>query len=241
MISNFNMDNYKKFVTPSAGFILINKPSGPTSHDIINRLRRLTDIKRIGHAGTLDPFASGVLIVAVGREATKKISQFVKMGKEYAATLFLGVQTDTYDREGKIINQSSIDDSRLAIDEIKKTLNSFVGKQQQVPPMFSAKKFKGKKLYQLARKGIEIKRKPADIEIYYIDLVSYDYPVLKIKTNCSSGTYVRTLAHDIGKKLGTGAYLEELERTAIGCYTIAKTIKISEITEENWHNYLINL
>lgn len=218
------------------GFILINKPSGPTSHDIIYKMRKITGIKRIGHAGTLDPFASGLLIVAVGREATREINKFVKLNKKYIATLHLGATTDTYDREG----EKSITNYELTITnlEIERALKEFIGRQKQVPPMYSAKKVKGKKLYRLARKGIEIKREAVDIEIKILETLQYSWPVLKIKCQVSSGTYIRSFAYDIGKKLGCGAYLEELERTAIGDYELDEAVGVEKLNSENWENYL---
>jgi len=216
------MKHYVKNI--KEGLLVINKPSGPTSHDIIDYLRKLTGIKKIGHAGTLDPFASGVLIVAIGRKYTKQISKFVKLDKKYIAKLHLGAESDTYDREGKIaLVKNSI---KPDIKKIKSVLKEFLGKQEQIPPMFSAKKYKGKKLYELARQGIEIKRKPVKINIYDLKLLDYSWPFLTIKVHCSSGTYIRSLAYDIGKKLGCGAYLEELERIAVGNFTIKKAIKI---------------
>ncbi len=206
------------------GLWIINKPSGPTSHDIINYLRKSTGIKKIGHAGTLDPLASGVLIVAVGRKYTKQISQFVKLDKKYIAKLYLGAESDTYDKEGKIIFTKNL--IGPDIKKIKIVLKGFIGEQEQIPPMFSAKKYKGKKLYELARQGIKIKRKPVKINIYDLELLNYSWPFLTIKVHCSSGTYIRSLACDIGKKLGCGAYLEELERTAVGDFTIKEAIKI---------------
>ena len=222
-------------IKKSSGFILVNKPSGPTSHDIINQMRRITGIKKIGHAGTLDPFASGLLIVAIGREATREIDKFVKMDKEYIATLYLGAVSDTHDREGKILDFRF---KILDLDTIKNTLVKFIGEQKQVPPMFSAKKVKGKKLYELARQGIEIEREPVDINIYSIDFLEYEWPLLKIKVRSSSGTYIRSLAYDIGEKLGCGAYLEELERTAIGEFRIENAITAEGVNNENWQNYL---
>nr|MDA3839486.1 tRNA pseudouridine(55) synthase TruB [Patescibacteria group bacterium] len=193
---------------PISGFLLINKKSGPTSHDMVDSLRRITGIRKIGHAGTLDPFATGVLLMAIGRQATKKIDRFVKKDKTYVATLCLGTTTDTYDREGiKIINKGYNVPTKDQIDQI---LSDSEGEQEQIPPMFSAKKVGGKKLYELARKGIEIERKPSFINIYSINLISYTWPVLKIEVRCSTGTYIRSLAYDIGEKLGCGAYLEEL-------------------------------
>lgn len=221
----------------SKRFLLVHKPSGPTSHDIIDKLRKITGIRKIGHAGTLDPFASGLLLVAIGRESTREIFRFVKLDKEYVATLKLGATSDTYDRTGKI-KESSIGHQVLK-KEIERILQRFIGKQNQTPPMFSAKKVKGKKLYELARKGIEIERKPQKIEIYDIKLLSdkssrdpssqAPQDRLKIKINCTSGTYIRTLAHDIGQALGCGAYLQELIRTKIGKYKLEDAIDLSNL------------
>jgi tRNA pseudouridine55 synthase len=219
-----------------SGFILINKPKGPTSHAMINKLRKITGIKKIGHAGTLDPFASGLLIVAIGREATKKINQFVKLNKEYVADVRLGATSDTYDRTGKIVVNENCHITNL--EEIKKVLLSFIGEQEQIPPMFSAKKVNGRKLYDLARKGIEIARKPSLIKIYNIELIKYRWPDLKIKIKCSSGTYIRSIAFDLGEKMRCGAYLEELERTAIGNFELDKANNIDSVFESDWREFL---
>ena len=220
-----------------SGFLLINKPSGPTSHDIIYRLRKITDIKKIGHAGTLDPFASGLLIVAIRREATREIAKFVKLDKTYIAQLNLGAMSDTYDRTGKI-QELGIRNQELGIKKIKKVLKKFEKEQKQVPPMYSAKKVKGKKLYELARKGIEIKRKPVDINIHYIKILKFAYPKLIIETRVSSGTYIRSLAHDIGQTLGCGAYLKKLERTEIGKYKLKNAKKLINLNKNNWEKHL---
>lgn len=221
-----------------SGFILINKPVGPTSHTIVNKLRRITSIKKIGHAGTLDPFADGLLILAIGRESTKKISNFVKLDKEYVASLILGATTDTYDNEGTIKRFNSQISQYPIKDEILAVLESFLGKQAQIPPMFSAKKVQGQKLYELARQGIEIERQPSQIEIFSIELMEYNYPHLQIKVHCSSGTYIRSLGHDIGQKLECGAYLENLKRTKIGRFDVKDSTTLEELTKENWENYL---
>lgn len=218
-----------------SGFILINKMTGPTSHDIIDALRKITSIKKIGHAGTLDPFASGLLLIAVGRQATKQIDQFVKKNKTYNATLELGATTDTFDRKGIKTLNNCAEPNR---DQIQKALDSFIGEQEQIPPMFSAKKIKGKKLYELARKGIEIERKPSLINIHDIKLLEFNWPVLKIEVHCSTGTYIRSLANDIGEKLKCGAYLEELERTSIENYNIKKAQKIEDLDKNNWQDFL---
>ena len=205
-------------------FLLVNKPVDWTSHDVVGFLRSRLKIKKIGHAGTLDPFATGLLIVGVGREATKRLDEFKNMQKEYVATIKLGATSNTNDCTGEIkeiLPKIKTPEEK----EIKEILQKFLGKQLQTPPMFSAKKINGQKLYDLARKGIEIERKPNEIEIYEIELLEYKYPILKIKVACSTGTYIRTLAHDIGEKLGCGAYCDELVRTRIGEYSLeqAKT------------------
>jgi tRNA pseudouridine55 synthase len=221
------------------GFILINKPTGITSHDVVDKLREITRIKRIGHAGTLDPFATGLLILGIGREFTKKLSIFQKKDKEYIATLRLGAESDTFDKEGKIVEKKieKIPERK----EIEEVLESFLGEIEQIPPAFSAKKIKGKKLYELARKGIKVKAKPQKVKIYEISILEYKFPYLKIKVNCSSGTYIRSLANDIGKKLGCGAYVEELMRTKIGEFSVKEAVELSKLNSQNWKNFLRNL
>ncbi len=204
--------------------LLINKPSGPTSHDIISRLRKLTGIKKIGHAGTLDPFASGLLLCAVGRETTKEIGKFFKLDKEYIATLHLGATSDTHDRTGKIIDSRVV--KPKTEEEVKKIALSFIGQQEQTPPMFSAKKINGQKMYVLARQGKVVERRPCSISIYSLEILSYIWPKLIFKINCSSGTYIRVVAYDFGQRLGCGAYLEELERTKIGEFNVKEAIRL---------------
>lgn len=222
-----------------SGFLLIDKPKGMTSHDVVDFLRKITKIKRIGHAGTLDPLATGLLIVGISRAATKKLSLFQKMEKEYEAKIRLGAVSDTFDAEGKItlFNVKEIPKR----ETIERVLKNFLGKIKQIPPPFSAKKIGGKKAYELARKGIFPKLKEIELEIYEIELVKYEWPILEIRIRCSSGTYVRTLAHEIGQKLGTGGYVEELRRTKIGEFSVEKAKKLSEISPENWRKFLLKL
>ncbi|MFA5061736.1 MAG: tRNA pseudouridine(55) synthase TruB [Patescibacteria group bacterium] len=199
-------------------FLFINKPAGWTSHDVVAHIRTDKKIK-VGHAGTLDPFATGLLIVGVGRDCTKKLDEFKQLPKTYIATIKLGATSDTYDKTGKISEyQNPTKDPTKIPDKktISSILKSFIGKQLQTPPMFSAKKINGQRLYKLARQGKTIERQPNEIEIYEINLLDYSWPILKIEVKCSTGTYIRSLANDIGEKLGIGAYCEELERTAIG-------------------------
>ena len=219
-----------------SGFLLVNKPSGMTSHDVVEELRRISKIRKIGHAGTLDPMAEGLLILGIGKEATKKLSKFLKLDKEYLAKIRLGAQSTTFDKEGKIFLKRV---KKIPTeDEIKKILKNFLGKIEQIPPAFSAKKVKGKKLYQLARKGIRVKIKPQKVEIKNIELLNYKWPYLEIKVNCSSGTYIRSLANDIGEKLSCGGILEELLRTRIGSFSLEKAVSLSKINSRNWQRLL---
>ncbi len=219
------------------GFLLINKPATWTSHDVIGYMRRVTHIKRIGHAGTLDPFATGLLIVAIGRENTKRLDELFKgLDKTYVATLRLGATSDTFDKMGVITEQST---DTVSLEVVQNVLLSFVGEQDQLPPMYSAKKVDGKKLYKLARKGIEVERKPHHVTIHSIDLLEYTFPEVKIRVRCSTGTYIRTLVHDIGQKLGIGAYCEELERVSIGEYSLQNATPIKNFSRDTWKISLI--
>jgi tRNA pseudouridine55 synthase len=227
---------FKYMEEQASGFILLDKPSGPTSHGMVSFLRRITGIKRIGHAGTLDPFASGLLIMGVGRQATKRLGTFLKQDKEYEATLFLGKTTDTFDTEGKVTSEYG---GRPIEDKvIKEVLKSFQGKQKQTPPMFSAKKIGGKKLYELARVGKEVEREACDVEVHELEALNYDWPELKVRVKCSSGTYIRSLANDVGAVLGCGAYLTALRRTAIGSCSVKGATSPDGISSENWKSIL---
>lgn len=212
------------------GIFLINKPSGITSHDVVDALRLITKEKTIGHAGTLDPLASGLMIVAIGREFTKQIANFSELGKEYLATLTLGKNSTTYDAEGGLTAVSNHEPSEI---EVKAVLSDFVGWQEQMPPIFSAKKIKGKKSYDLARSGKLVELKPVKVQIKSINLLRYQYPAISFVVEVSSGTYVRSLAHDIGEKLRTGAYLSKLVRTKIGKYPLAQAIDLNLIKSSN--------
>jgi tRNA pseudouridine55 synthase len=208
-------------------FTLINKPAGWTSFDAVNYVRKTIrkthpDQKniKVGHAGTLDPFATGLLIVGIGREATKKLDEFKKLRKTYVATIKLGATSDTQDVTGIITSQTVTEQpTQKTVEQI---LQNFVGVQNQIPPMHSAKQVSGVRLYKLAREGKTVERAPSSIEIYNIKLLDYSYPLVILEIQCSTGTYVRTLAEDIGVKLGTGAYCHALERTSIGKYTLAE-------------------
>lgn len=207
------------------GIINLYKPVGPSSFAMVGKLRNVLGEKKIGHAGTLDPLASGVLVVAVGKEFTKKISEIQKLKKTYSATFYLGRISTTDDEEGYKEDVEFSD--KPDIDKVNKCLESFLGKQLQVPPKYSAKKISGKRAYVLARQGKEFDLKSEFINIYKIDIVKYNWPFLKIEVCCSTGTYIRSLARDIGECLGTGAYLKSLVRTAVGKYKIDDSIKIN--------------
>jgi tRNA pseudouridine(55) synthase len=223
------------------GFLLINKEADWTSHDVVGYLRKITRIKKIGHAGTLDPFATGLLIVGIGRECTKRLDEFKGMPKTYIATLHLGATSDTFDKTGVIaLSQDTvIARSEATKQSLTEILDSFIGTQDQIPPMYSAKKIDGQRLYTLARQGIEVERKPNQITIYNIKLLEYDFPLIKIEVQCSTGTYVRSLVHDIGQKIGIGAYCEALERTDIGSYSIKNAHGVKDLSKDTWQDHLI--
>jgi len=209
------------------GILLLDKSAGPTSFSLVRTLRKLTNIQKIGHAGTLDPFATGLMIYLIGKNYTKKSDIFLNLDKEYIATLKLGASTNTFDLDGQIQNRS---DTIPTLSQIEEALNSFQGKIKQVPPMFSAKKVRGKKLYDLARKGIEIQREPIEITVQTA-LLSYEYPFVRLKVTCSKGTYIRTIGHDLGVMLNSYAYLTELQRTRIGPYHLSDSISQKDLEE----------
>lgn len=220
------------------GYIFIDKQPDWTSHDVVAKLRSITKIKKIGHAGTLDPFATGLLIVGVGRPATKHLDDFHLLQKTYITKIKLGQNSTTYDTEGEITDINL--ELQPSKQEILEILQNMHGLQDQLPPIYSAKKINGQKMYDLARKGIEIDRKPHQINIFEIKLLSYNYPEIEISVTCSTGTYIRTIAHDIGQKLKTGAYCKELRRTSIGKFDVNKASLLSDVSSENVENLLQN-
>jgi len=204
------------------GILVLDKPRGWTSHDVVARVRQLTQIKRVGHTGTLDPLATGVLIVCLG-QATRVVEYMVGHDKRYTATVRLGIETDSYDAQGQVVARRPVDVTESALRE---SLKAFVGDLRQVPPMFSAIKQAGVKLYDLARKGIEVEREPRNMTIHSIDLIGFDPPDATIDVRCSAGTYIRSLAHDLGRRLGCGAHLSMLTRTAAGDFTLAQAVSL---------------
>ena len=222
----------------TAGIFLIDKPVGITSFGVVSRVRRILGMKKVGHAGTLDPFATGLLVVCAGRSATKMISSFMDGEKEYIATLCLGVETETLDPEGAEISRKQV--GFLDAETIQTCLTGFKGIQMQVPPAYSALKHQGKPLYYYARKGIEVKKDAREITVHEIERLGTgdlegDHPSLVIRVRCSKGTYIRTLASDIGKTLGCGAYLTDLRRTKSGFFNVEDALTDADMSAEDAH------
>lgn len=208
------------------GFLVIDKPAGITSHDVVSRVRRLLGTKKAGHTGTLDPFATGVLPIAVN-DGTKVIPFLDEGSKCYEALLRLGVATDTLDMTGVVLAES--DPTRITREQIISSLAKFTGAVSQIPPMYSAIKQNGQPLYKLARQGLEVERKAREVVIHSLELLSFELPFTAIRVVCSRGTYVRSLADDIGRELGCGAALQELRRTASGPFRIENAVTLTEL------------
>lgn len=210
------------------GILVVNKQKGYTSHDVVAKVKKILNIKKVGHTGTLDPNATGVLPLLLN-DATKISKYLINHDKEYEVVLKLGIKTDTADGEGKIIQECEVDEN--IYEKIEETINTFLGKQNQIPPIYSAIKLNGKKLYEYAREGKNVEIKPREIEIYSINLQSINKKENEIsfKVSCSKGTYIRTLCEDIASKLGTVGYMKELNRTKVGNFNIEDAIKIDEI------------
>lgn len=219
--------------------INLNKDFDMTSHNAVASVKRLFKARKAGHAGTLDPIATGVLLICLN-EATKIASLLSNIDKEYIMTAKLGESTDTYDAEGKVVKQFEISDLRFQIEDIEKVIKRFIGEIEQVPPMYSAIKVSGEPLYKLARKGIEIERKPRKVIINSIEILSFESPFLKLRVSCSKGTYMRSLCNDIGNALGVGAHMVELVRTRIGQFSIENSAKISELPHKTAPLYSID-
>jgi tRNA pseudouridine55 synthase len=202
------------------------KPKGWTSFDVVKKVRSITKEKKVGHGGTLDPFAEGVLVLGTGSD-TKKLGMISDSNKEYVATLKLGSRTDTHDIEGHVVEDKAI--PTLTLEEVETVLKSFIGEQYQTPPMYSAKKVNGQRLYKLARKNIEIEREPCLIKIVDIELIHFNSPVIEFSVTCSKGTYIRVLGTDIANQLGTVGHLIALKRKKVGEYAIDETIQIDDL------------
>lgn len=208
------------------GAILIDKPSGPTSHDVVDAIRRQFGIKKVGHCGTLDPNATGLLIIVLGR-GTKLSEKLMSDDKVYEGTIKFGETTDSYDADGELIGSLPV--PPMTLDELNEAGGTFVGDFMQTPPMVSAVKVKGVPLYKLARKGIEVAREPRLIHIYNFRFTDYREPIGTFKLACTKGTYVRSIAHDLGQKLGCGAHLATLRRTVSGKFDVADAKPLDEV------------
>ncbi len=213
------------------GLFNVYKEEGMTSHDVVAKMRKILKTKTIGHTGTLDPNATGVLVVAVGR-ATKVIEYMENDDKVYNAELTLGIVTDTEDIWGNILSSNDIKNFDLTYEKISNAIKSFIGKQVQVPPMYSALKVNGKRLYELAREGKEIERKGREIEIFDINNITQNEGKISFTVHCSKGTYIRTLCKDIGEKIGCGATMSKLERIKAGRFSCSFSSKLTEIEKE---------
>jgi tRNA pseudouridine55 synthase len=208
------------------GAVLIDKPVGPTSHDIVDAIRRHFQIKKVGHCGTLDPNATGLLIIVLGR-GTKLSEKLMADDKVYEGTIKFGETTNSYDADGELV--SSLPVPSLTLDELNQAAAEFVGDQMQIPPMVSAVKKDGVPLYKLARKGMEVEREPRLIHIYTFRFSGYAEPVGTFRLACTKGTYVRSLAHELGKKAGCGAHLATLRRISSGKFDVAQAIQFEEV------------
>ncbi|HKJ69537.1 MAG TPA: tRNA pseudouridine(55) synthase TruB [bacterium] len=208
----------------------INKPVGMTSFQVVEKVRRITGEKKVGHAGTLDPVAEGVLIILVGRGATKRFQEFMTLPKTYETTIRLGMSTNTHDLDGEVLADHVV---TVDIAQIQAALEEFRGRIQQVPPMYSAKKVSGERLYKLANQGKTVEREPAEVTIYELTLLDRAGQDVRLRVRCSKGTYIRALARDIGAELGTDAVVAQLTRTAVGQYNLDNAIPMDNL-ERRW-------
>lgn len=210
------------------GILIVDKPAGMTSHDVVDVARKKLKTRRIGHSGTLDPVATGVLVLLVGK-ATKLFSKFVHFDKEYEATLKLGIVTSTGDSQGIVLSEKDI--SGITEQQAREVFAQFIGERQQVPPMVSAIKHKGKRLYELARRGIEVERQARPIKIYELVITQMSLPEIDFFVKCSKGTYVRRLGEEIGEILGCGGSISRIRRVSLGPFHIRDSVKIEDINE----------
>lgn len=213
------------------GLLLIDKPQGITSHDVVDIARRKFNMKRIGHAGSLDPLATGLLIILVGR-ATSQFNRYVNFDKEYSATLRLGASTDSGDSQGKVI-ASDVSYSHISEPKVLEVFRGLEGKIENVPPMISALKHKGRPLYELARRGITVERKPRPVEIYRLSLRGYAPPDIEFEVKCSKGTYIRSLAEDIARRLDCVGHISQIRRISVGPYNVSEAKKIDNFDADD--------
>lgn len=212
----------------SGKIVLLDKPVDWTSFDVVNKLRGMTKVKKVGHAGTLDPFATGLLLICFA-SATKQVNQLMELEKEYQGTFELGSETDSHDVTGKVVSQQPVPD--LSVTQIESAAKKYSGEILQVPPMFSALKRDGKKLYELARQGKEVELAARPVKIYAFDILAVSLPEIRFRIACSRGTYIRAIARDLGRDLGCGAFLKTLRRTRVGAYTVTDALSIQQFAE----------
>ena len=220
------------------GVLNIFKPKGMSSFDAVRVVKKVAGTGKVGHTGTLDPEATGVLPICIGR-ATKIIDYIMDSEKVYEVTLKLGIRTTTYDLEGEVLEER--DPSHLTEEEILNSINSFKGEYSQIPPMYSALKQNGVRLYELARKGIEVERKGRLVNIYNLEDIKINNPYISMKVTCSKGTYIRSLCYDIGEKLGVFATMTQLNRAKTSVFSQEKSININELTKENINDYILSM
>lgn len=219
------------------GVLNIDKPSGLTSHDVVGRVRYISHTRRVGHTGTLDPLATGVLVVCLGR-ATRLVEYVTGQPKTYLATIHLGQETNTYDAEGEIVAERALP-TAVPLADIESHLTAFQGQIAQRPPLYSAIKKDGQPLYKLARQGKEITLEPRQVTVYEIKLLAWKQPFLNLQIHCSAGTYVRSIAHDLGQALGYGGHLTALRRTAVGAFTLDSAVALDNLTATNIAHHLL--
>jgi tRNA pseudouridine55 synthase len=208
--------------------ILIDKERGFTSFDIVHRMRRLSGVKKVGHAGTLDPKASGLLIICTGKK-TKEITEYQNLEKTYEGIFAIGNTTPSFDSETEFNSENLKIAANISLEQIEEAKKDFIGAINQVPPMYSALKLNGKALYKYARKGVTVERAPRPVEIYSFDILKFEFPDIYFRIKCSKGTYIRVIANDLGAKLGCGAYLKSLRRTQIGSYNVSDAFEVEEL------------
>ncbi len=211
------------------GVLNIDKPEGLTSMDVVRHIKRVSRVKRVGHGGTLDPFATGVIVICLG-QGTKMMQDLVDGSKIYRGVVELGVETDTYDVQGAVIRR--MDASEVTLDGFTTTMGKFIGVIDQVPPMYSALKRQGKRLYELARAGVEIDRDPRRVEVNEIKVIEWNFPLVEIEVRCGRGFYMRSLAHDLGEKLGCGAHLKSLKRIKNGPFYIGEALTLQQVEKK---------
>ncbi len=217
-----------KIYNQISGLLVIDKPKDWTSFDVVAKIRGKLNVKKVGHTGTLDPQATGVLVLCIGK-GTKLVQKLTSLDKEYVSEITLGANSTTDDIEGEI--SPVTDAAEVPLTTIENILEEFRGTFEQMPPQFSAKKINGKKAYELARKGQKAELKPAEVTVHNIELLDYKWPKLKLKIHCGKGFYVRSLARDIGEKLGVGGYLSDLQRTRVGSFSIESAVTIEQADE----------